>query len=264
MTPMAVRPLSPTPFNKPIHAKRDVAWVELDLAETRAVRKKLGGTVNDLVLTVIAGALGRYLRAHGYRTEGLELRAQCPVSMRRSEERGALGNRVTSLIVPLYVGIADPVERLAAERAAMDRLKEEDQAGRLYALGELADRIPPAWQAFFGRWQGDPGQAVLVHTVASNVPGPQVPLYLKGHRLRAVRLNGPLGGAVGLFNAIFSYNQTLAICALVDPTLLPDPWFYVDCLTASFEELRDAAAAHEGGGAGRGAGARAGAAEVVG
>ena len=233
-------PAAPMPFNGRLSERRQLVWAELDFSEVRRVKAGLGGTVNDLILAVISGALGRYLRQLGHGTEGVELRAQCPVSMRRPQERGALGNRVTSLIVPLYVGIVDPVERLAAERAAMEELKRQDQAARLYALGELADRIPPGWQAFLGGWQPEVPQT-LVHTVTSNVPGPQIPLYLKGRRLLAMRLFGPLGGSVGLFNAIFSYNKTLAIGVTVDPTLVPDPWFYVECLRASFEELRDVA-----------------------
>src|SRR5262249_6832892 len=127
-------PAPPTPFNGPVSAERQFAWVELPFTEIRAIKSVLGGTVNDLVLTVLSGALGRYLQHHKFRTEGVELRAMCPVSMRRPDERGTLGNLVSVMIAPLHVGIGDPVERLSAERAAMDRLKTEDQAGALYAL----------------------------------------------------------------------------------------------------------------------------------
>src|SRR6266481_6736285 len=85
--------------------------------EFRRAKSVLGGTVNDAVLTVIAGGMGRYLRALGQRTEGVEIRAMCPVSMRRPDERGALGNLVSMIFAPLYVGVLAPVERLAAERA---------------------------------------------------------------------------------------------------------------------------------------------------
>ena len=98
-------------------------------ADFRRVKAELGGTVNDVVLAVIAGGLGRYLRALGLPTEGLELRAMCPVSMRRPDQRGALGNLVSMIVAPLHVGILDPVARLTAERESMERLKNQDQAG---------------------------------------------------------------------------------------------------------------------------------------
>jgi diacylglycerol O-acyltransferase / wax synthase len=235
---MALRqPAPPTPFNGPLSGERQFAWVDVPLAEVRAVKSVLGGTVNDLVLAVVSGALGRYLRHHGYRTDGVELRAVCPVSVRRPDQRGLLGNLHSTMIVPLHVGILDPVERLAAARAAMDRLKGLDQAGGLYLLGELT-RVAPAWQAFAGQF---PATNTLVNTVASNVPGPQIPLYLGGHRLRSFILLGHCVANMGLFVAVMSYHQTITYGLLVDPTLVPDCWDLADCLRESSAELKAAA-----------------------
>jgi WS/DGAT/MGAT family acyltransferase len=238
-TPTVLPPAPPTPFNGPVSAERQFAWVELPFAELRTVKSVLGGTVNDVVLTVLSGALGRYLRRHGFRTEGVELRAMCPVSMRRPDERGTLGNLVSIMIAPLYVGIADPVERLAAVRAAMDQLKKDDQAGRLYALGRLANRIPAAWQAFAGQF-AVPNNALL-NTVSTNVPGPQIPLHLAGHKLLAMFPLGIVSANMGLFVAIFSYDQTLTYGLLVDPKLVPDVWDLADDLRDAYAELRGAA-----------------------
>jgi WS/DGAT/MGAT family acyltransferase len=236
--PAMLQPAPPTPFNGPLSADRQFAWVELPFSEVRHTKSVLGGTVNDLVLAILSGGLGRYLRHHGYRTEGVELRAMCPVSMRRPDERGALGNLVSIMIAPLYVGIADPVERLAAERAAMDRLKSQDQAGGLYAMSQFTSRIPAAWQAMAGRV---PVQNTLLNTVSTNVPGPQVPLYLAGHKLLAWYPLGIVSGNIGLFVAILSYSQKLTYGLLVDPKLVPDLWDLADCLRASYDELRAAA-----------------------
>lgn len=243
--PSLLRPAPRVPFNGTLSRERQFAWAEFSFAEIRYVRSVLGGTVNDVVLAVIAGGLGRYLRAHGRQTAGMELRAMCPVSMRREEERGALGNLVSIMFAPLYAGITDPVERLAAERAAMERLKSEDQAGSLYSLTQLADRIPPAWQALAGQWVAP---NTVLNTVSTNVPGPQVPLYLAGHKLLAWYPLGPLASGIGLFNAILSYNQKLTIGATVDPKLMPDVWFYTECLRESFAELLAAAAASDASG----------------
>ena len=236
--PALLQSVPPTSFNGPLSERRHFTWAEFPFAEVRFVKSVLGGTVNDVVLAIIAGGLGRYLRARGSRTEGVELRAMCPVSMRRAEERGALGNLVSMMFAPLYVGIEDPVERLAAERTAMERLKDQDQAGGLYAMTQFADAIPPAWQALAGQF---PVPNTVLNTVSTNVPGPQVPLYLAGRRLLRWIPLGPLATNIGLFNAILSYNQAITIGATTDPALVPDGWFYADCLHESFAELREAA-----------------------
>jgi diacylglycerol O-acyltransferase / wax synthase len=236
--PAMLQPPPRTPFNGPISRERDVSWARFSFTEIRAIRAVLGGTINDVVLTVVAGALGRYMRRHGYPTDGVELRAMCPVSMRAPSGRGALGNQVSMMMAPLYVGILHPVERLKAERTAMERLKEQDQAGGFYAMTQAGTPAPPAVQAFMGQLETP---NTLLHTVSTNVPGPQIPLYMSGHKLLANWGMGMLSANIGLFNAIGSYNQMLTIGATVDPKQVPDPWFYAECLKESFSELSQAA-----------------------
>jgi diacylglycerol O-acyltransferase len=242
--PSLVQPAPATPFNAPLSTERGFAWQALSFAEVRAVKGALGGTVNDVVLAVLAGALGRYLRGLGRSTDGVELRAMCPVSMRRPDERGMLGNLVSVVIAPLHVGILDPVERLGAERAAMDRLKEQDQAGGLYAMTQLLDRVPAAWQAF-GAQLSVP--QTLFNTVSTNVPGPQIPLFLAGRRLLHWVPLGICSTGIGLFVAILSYDRRLTFGLTVDPRLVPDPWRLAACLDESFAELRAAAERAEAG-----------------
>lgn len=234
VAPILFSPVFRSSLNGQLSGQRRFAWAEFSFAEIRLIRSLLGGTVNDVVLAVIAGGLGRYLRAHGVSTKRLELRTLCPVSMRREDERGALGNRVSIMIAPLYVDIADPVQRLIAERTAMEQLKAHDQAGSFFTMTNLGNQLPPLLQSVAGQL---PLANFLINTVTTNVPGPQIPLYLSGHKLLSWCPLGINGANIGLFNAILSYNQTLTISATVDPRLVPDPWFYTDCLKESFTEL---------------------------
>jgi WS/DGAT/MGAT family acyltransferase len=236
--PTMLRPAPRTLFNGTISDERDVAWAVFPFAEIRAIRGLLGGTVNDLVLTIVAGAIGKYLRDHDVNTQGMELRAMCPVSMRASEGRGSLGNQVSMMIAPLFVDVLDPVERHKAEREAMNRLKEQDQAGSLFAMTRLGEGAPAWVQAMAGRIEVP---NTLLNTVSTNVPGPQIPLYMAGHKVLASFGCGMLSANIGLFNAIISYNLLLTIGATVDPRQIPDVWFYADCLKESFAELREAA-----------------------
>jgi WS/DGAT/MGAT family acyltransferase len=241
--PNVLRPAPRVPFNGPIGAERRFGWAEFSFGDFRHVKSVLGGTVNDVVLAVIAGGLGRYLRALGLPTDGVELRAMCPVSMRRPDQRGALGNLVSMIFAPLHVGIQDPVARLTAEREAMERLKSQDQAGGLYEMTTLLEQVPPAIAAVAGQLSLP---NTLLNTVSTNVPGPQIPLYLSGRRLIGWYPLLPLAGDVGLCNAILTYDQRLTIGVTTDPRLVPDVWLYVECLKAAFAELRAAAGRGEG------------------
>jgi WS/DGAT/MGAT family acyltransferase len=236
--PSMLQPAPRTPFNGPISREREVAWAGFSFAEIRTIRGLLGGTVNDVVLTLVAGGIGKYLRRHHVNTQGLELRAMCPVSMRPPGGPGVLGNQVSMMIAPLYVGIHDSVERLAAEREAMDRLKKQDQAGIFFAMTDLGSTAPAWVQALAGQIEVP---NTLFNTVSTNVPGPQIPLYMAGHQVLASFGCGMLSANIGLFNAIISYNQMLTVAATVDPKQIPDVWFYADCLKESFAELREAA-----------------------
>jgi WS/DGAT/MGAT family acyltransferase len=236
--PTLMRPMAPTPWNRPVSGELDYAWVELSWSEVRATKSALGGTVNDLVLATLAGGLGRYLRARGFATDRVELRAMCPVSMRQTEERGQLGNLVSALTAPLFVGIEDPIERLRAEREAMEKLKQARTAEALHGMTRLANWVPPAVQAFAAGFA--PPQP-LYNTVSTNVPGPQIPLYSAGRRLIAFLPLGIVSNNLGLFVSILSYERRMTFGLLVDAKQIPDPDVLADCLRASYVELREAA-----------------------
>ena len=236
--PYVLQPAPRTPFNNPVSGERSFAWVEVPFAEIRAMRNAIGGTVNDLVLTVLGGAFGRYLRRFDYPTDGIVLRAMCPVSMRPPAGMGQLGNQVSMMFAPLYVGIADPLERLTAVRRAMEQLKEQGQAQGLYALTTLASRLPPAVQALAGMIDAP---NTLLNTVSTNVPGPQIPLYLRGHKLLHWYPLGVVSNNIGIFVAILTYNQKLTFGATVDARQVPDAWSFAACIRETYDELKAAA-----------------------
>lgn len=236
--PISATPAPRTVFNRPVGGDLGFAWAQFAFPTMRAVKSKLGGTVNDVVLTVLAGGLGRYLRARGQDTAGLELRAMCPVSMRQETEHGQLGNLVSNMIAPLFVGVDDPVERLNRERDAMNTLKEAGQANAFYQLSQFGVRVPPLMAAMGATL---PFSQTLFNTVSTNVPGPMIPLYFGPHKLIDWLPAGIVSNNIGLFLAILTYNQRITLGITVDSRLIPDPWFLTECLEDSYAELRQAA-----------------------
>jgi diacylglycerol O-acyltransferase / wax synthase len=195
-----------TPFNAEIGPHRRLAFVRADLGEFKRVKDKHGGTVNDVILSVVTGALGNYLRARGRDTEGLELRAMVPVSVRAETERGALGNRISAMMAPLPVWCQDPVERLRLVSDTMGDLKSSDQAVGAEILTRLSDFAPPTIASQAARLQ--PAQRFF-NLVVTNVPGPQFPLYVLGRRMEAIFPMVPLARRQALCVGIMSYNGQL-------------------------------------------------------
>ncbi len=237
--PQTLRPAPSTPWNNRVSGELAWAWADFSFTEARQIKNALGGTVNDLVLTTLSGGLGRYLRARGEKTEGLELRAMCPVSMRQKAEHGKLGNLVSVMIAPLYVGIEDPAERHLAECEGMASLKESKQADAFYEMTRMGELVPPGLQGLVGGLPM-PGQRVF-NTVSTNVPGPQIPLYQAGRRLLHWLPMGVVSNNIGLFISILTYEGRMTLGATVDRKQIPDPWELSDALRASFDELRELA-----------------------
>ena len=192
-----------SPFNVDIGPYRRFAWVRSELDELKRIKAAAGGTVNDVVLAVVAGGLGRYLRARGHATAELELKAMVPISVRAEDEHGALGNRVSAMYAPLPVGIEDPGERLRAISASMGDLKESKQAVGASILTGLADFAPSTILGQAGRLQS---RQRFFNMVVTNVPGPQFPLYLMGRELEAVFPMVPLAKRQAVCFGIMSYN----------------------------------------------------------
>ncbi len=227
-----------SPFNVKIGPHRRFTWVRADLQEFKTVKNALGGTVNDVVLASVAGALGRYLQLHGEPTDGVVLKAMVPVSIRADVERGALGNRVAAMWAPLPVGVDDPVQRLLTISEAMDGIKESGQAVGAQVLTELTGFAPPTIMAQAARLQA---RQRLFNVVVTNVPGPQFPLYLLGRQLEAMYPMVPLAENQALGIAIMSYNGQLNFGLNADYDALTDLEALADELRAAIEELVAAA-----------------------
>jgi diacylglycerol O-acyltransferase / wax synthase len=223
-----------SPFNVRIGPHRRFTWVPGDLAEFKAVKNSLGGTVNDVVLATVAGALGRYLRLRGEETDDLVLKAMIPVSVRADVERGALGNRVAAMWAGLPVGLIDPVQRLLTIAREMDGLKDSGQAVGAQVLTELTGFAPPTIMAQAGRLQA---RQRLFNLVVTNVPGPQFPLYMLSRQLEAMYPMVPLAENQALGIAIMSYNGQLNFGLNADYDAMPDLEALADELRASIEEL---------------------------
>jgi WS/DGAT/MGAT family acyltransferase len=209
----------PSPINVPIGPHRRFAWVSGELARFKAIKDALGGTINDVVLTVVAGALRALLLRRGREPEGLELKAMVPISVRAESERGALGNRVAAMYAPLPVGLADPLERFAHVHAAMAGLKESGQAVGAQAITRLADAAAPTVLSQAARLQS---RQRFFNLTVTNVPGPPVPLYLLGRRLREFYPQVPLVLNTALGIAVMSYAGEVCFGLLGDYDALPD------------------------------------------
>lgn len=212
-------PAPPSPLNVEIGPHRRYTFVDADLALFKSIKDSLGGTLNDVVLTCVSLALGRWLRRGGNDTTGLVLKAMVPVSVRVDTERGALGNRVAAMWAPLPVGVEDPAECLEQIRLAMENLKRSGQAVGAQALTNLAGFAPPTILSQAARLQA---RQRYFNLVVTNVPGPQFPLYLLGHRLRSLYPVVPLARRQALGIAVMSYNGHLGFGLLGDYDALGD------------------------------------------
>jgi diacylglycerol O-acyltransferase len=233
----------PSPFNFDVGPHRRFAWVRSSLADMKQVKNELGGTVNDVILTAVAGALGRYMRARGHATVGLELRAMVPVSVRTAEQHGALGNQVTTMMAPLPVWCEDPARRLELVRQSLGDLKESKQAMGATLLTQLADFAPPTIAGQAARLQA---RQRWFNLVVTNIPGPQFPLYVMGRRMERVFPMVPLAKNQGLCIGVMSYDGQVNFGLIGDFDGMPDLDDLAKELEASIAELIEAAGARPG------------------
>jgi WS/DGAT/MGAT family acyltransferase len=237
--PYVRNPVDRAPFNKPLKGDKKLAVSEFSFAEVRAIRANVGGTVNDVCLTVLGGALGRYFELHGQKTQGRMARILTPVNIRREDERGGLGNRVSMLLVEVPVDGSDPLERLRAINARTDRLKRSHVAEGVELFGDLMNNTPPAVQALVGSLPSPPN--TLANMICTNVPGPMIPLYCVGHRMLAHYPMIPLGWEMGVSCGVTSYDQKLYFGLMADRDCAPDVERLKEFLDQAFVELRSAA-----------------------
>jgi diacylglycerol O-acyltransferase len=233
-----LNPAPETPLNVPIGPHRRVWWVRSSLADFKATKNALGGTVNDVVLAVVSGALGRWLRTRGVRTEGLELRALVPVSIRPEGAERELGNQIAAMRGPLPVYATDPVDRLRIVRESMAGLKQSKQALGAEVIAGLEDFAPPTLLAQASRLNFS---TRLFNLIVTNVPGPQFPLYLLGRELQELAPIAFLPQDHALAVAIMSYNGSVDFGLLGDYDAMPDLDVFADYIEDALAELMEAA-----------------------
>ncbi len=237
--PYLLRPAQKAPFNGQFSGERRIAWSDYSFAELRAIRQACGGTVNDVILTVLGGALSRYYELHGQPTDGQVARVLTPVNVRREDERGSLGNRISMLLIEVPLELRDPVERLNAIRERTESLKRNHVADGTELAAEALGNLPPMLQALQGQLPPPPN--TLANMVCTNVPGPMIPLYSVGHRLEAHYPLVPIAWEMGIGCAVTSYNQRLYFGLMADAKAAPDVDRLGDFLGQAYVELRSAA-----------------------
>ena len=233
-----LNPAPETPLNVPIGPHRRVWWVRGSLADFKAIKDARGGTVNDVVLAVVSGALGRWLRTRGVRTEGLELRALVPVSIRAAGAERELGNQIAAMRGPLPVYATDPIDRLEIVKESMGHLKQSKQALGAEVIAGLNDFAPPTLLAQASRLNFS---TRLFNLIVTNVPGPQFPLYLLGRELQELAPVAFLPEDHALAVAIMSYNGCVDFGLLGDYDAMPDLDVFADYLEDALAELMEAA-----------------------
>jgi WS/DGAT/MGAT family acyltransferase len=242
----AAQPVRRLPFNRTLTGQRRLGFARWPVAELRAIAQARGGTVNDVVLALLADAIGRWLAARGERVDGHALRVLVPVNVRRDEEHALQGNRVSMIPVevPLWTGA---VERLDATIARTAAMKRAGVAALVERAAELGDAVPAALYAAVLSVAVSPGalqwsaplraaRVVTANMVCTNVPGPAVPLTCLGHPVVAHYPFVPLAFETGLGCAVFTYNQALFLTLVSDAGAIED----LDPLLVHLGEARSA------------------------
>ena len=235
-----VRTVSATPLNRPIGPHRRFDWHRMPLSDIKAVKNALGGTLNDVVLATVTGAIRRFLERHQVDVDGLDFRVMAPVSVRAADERGTLGNRVSAWMVPLPLGERDPQAALARISEITGHLKESKEAMGAEVLAQVGEWTPSTLLSLASRMLT---RALPFNLVVTNVPGPQLPLYLMSARMLDNFGLIPLTDYLCLGIVLFSYDGQLCWGFTCEWDLLPDLHDFVLDVRAAFEDLQAAAAA---------------------
>ena len=228
---------SSTPFNQPIGPHRRVDWFSIRIADVRAIRAALGGTLNDVVLSTVAGAIGKFFAKRRAYPDGA-FRTVVPVSVRTTDERGAAGNRVSVWLTDLPITERDPRRRLALVSAATAALRDDQDAMGAELITQAAEFTTGNVVNLVARLING---AKRFNLIVTNVPGPPVPFYLLGSRMLAAYPHLPLFENQGLGVALLSYAGTLSWGVGADWNQLPDLADFLEMLRQSFDELCEAA-----------------------
>lgn len=225
----------PSPFNRKVGPNRRYAMTEAPVQTFKDVKNALGGTVNDVVLTTVAGGLHRLLRYRREPTRGRDLRAMVPVSVRTGDDASAMGNRVSSIFVDLPVAPMTARKRLRTITQRTKHLKASNYAVGAEFLMNIGTWAPPTIHAMAARLAG---RSRFINLVVSNVPGPQIPMYIAGAKLLAQYPIMPIADNMGLSIACTSLAGTMAFGITADWDTLPDIERLADAMDEALAELR--------------------------
>jgi diacylglycerol O-acyltransferase / wax synthase len=236
-----------TRFNGVLSPHRVLDWRRFDLSELRRIKATVpGATINDVVITIVGGALRRYLSEKGELPDR-SMSSIGPISVRSPDQETGSGNNISMMMFTLGTDVEDPLKRLEVVTASTHKAKEFANAVGARALSDFSQEIPGALATLGARavtaLQIANRVSYPYNTIISNVPGPQVPLYFVGARMVTHLGTGPLGDGMGIGHCCLSYNGELTINVTADRAMLPDPSHYADCIAESFAEL--ALSAHE-------------------
>jgi len=231
---IALRPASATPLNQSVGPHRRFDWWSLPLADLKRVRRRLGGSLNDVVLTVVTGAVRRFFEYRRVDVTGLDFRVMAPVSVRKTDERGALGNRVSAWFVPLPLAESNPARQLRDISQNTAELKESKSAVGAELLTQVADWTPTTLLSLGAR---NLTRLQSFNLVVTNVPGPQAPLFLLGSHMKECYPMVPIMEGLGLGIALFSYDGKLCWGFNADYELVPDLDRFVTFTREAFADL---------------------------
>ena len=238
--PYFLFPARKTPFNRPFSGRRAITGLAAQMDEVNRIRAVTGGTINDVALTVLGGAVARYLEGHGEDVSDRIIRIFTPVNVRHGNEEGTLGNKMSMLLVEVPAGEKDPIARLKVIQERTAQLKKDHVSDGVGALSNALFAMPaPVSKALV-----DLGALPLDrmgNMVCTNVPGPRFPLYSIGHEMLSMYPIVPIAWEMGIGCAIASYNGTLYLGLTSDLGAAPDAHRLSDHLVESYVELRDAA-----------------------
>ncbi|WP_258319859.1 WS/DGAT/MGAT family O-acyltransferase [Qipengyuania flava] len=235
-----------TRFNKKISPHRVVEGVSVPLSDIKAIRTAHeGAKVNDVFLTIIGGAMRRYLESKNELPKKT-LTAMAPISVRSKDEKNAMGNQVAAMIAPLGTHIEDPIERLAYVNDRTTNSKAMTDAMGARNMTEMSKVSPALWMSLGAQLYtrlslANRGVGPIFSTVVTNVPGPPVPIYSAGARMESMMGLLCLTDGLGLGHVVQSYTKEATIAFTADREMMDDPEFYAQCIRDSFEEVRDAA-----------------------
>jgi len=234
----ALNPASATPLNEAIGPHRRFDWLAMPVTDLKAIKNAFAGTLNDVVLAVVAGALRRFFIRRQLDPDELRIRSLVPVNVRHQDERGQMGNRVAEMIADLPVHIDDPVQRLKLVTEHMADLKKRKRALGAEIMTQLAEWTVPNLLVQAVRLAG---RTRPYNVIVTNVPGPQIPLYFLGCPMRTAYPVVPLFHNLCLVVGLFSYNGGLFWGLNADWEQMPDLHDIVTALEESFAELQQRA-----------------------